>query len=97
MVRVIARINGHDEPVAMLAADATSLDPVRARQELVLAAAKELGAEVQCATLEDVKIFLHGGVPFNLQLLEKNDEILQRRQPRMRTCMFPHLRGGPGR
>ena len=61
MVRVIARINGHEEPAAMLAADATSADPVRARQELVLAAAKELGAEVKCATLEDVKnkLLLH--------------------------------------
>ena len=38
-------------------------------------AAKRLKPEVTCTFTEDVQIFLTGGMPVNIELLEKDDEI----------------------
>ena len=42
---------------------------------LVNEAAKRLKPEVTCTFTEDVQIFLTGGMPVNIELLEKDDEI----------------------
>ena len=70
MVRIIGRANGQSQPAVMLNVD-TSLDMIEARQSLVKEAAAQLQPEVACAFSEHVKIFLTGGVPVNMELLEK--------------------------
>ena len=74
MVRVIGRTNGESSPAVMLSVNTTE-DPVEARRRLVNEAAKHLKPESTCTLTEDVQIFLTGGVPVNIELLEKDDEI----------------------
>ena len=74
MVRVIGRENGKAEPAVMLNVD-MALGPVEAKELLVREAAQQIKPEVDCASTNEVQIFLAGGVPVNIELLEKDDEI----------------------
>ena len=61
MVRVIGRTNGELEPAVMLSVDTTE-DPVEARRKLVKEAALKLHADITGTSMEDVLIFMKGGV-----------------------------------
>ena len=73
MVRVIARVNGQLESVALVAVDITG-DPLASRARLVEEAAAALNCELRVPN-DSCKIYLKGGASITVAHIEKDEDI----------------------